>query len=52
MLLEFKAENYRLFRDGFQFSMIPDYAKKDLNYSLLSSHISNEEYYGLCSSVV
>ncbi len=28
MLLEFKAENYRLFRDGFQFSMIPDYAKK------------------------
>ena len=52
MLLEFKAENYRLLRDGFQFSMIPDYAKKDLNYSLLSSHISNKEYYGLCSSVV
>ncbi len=52
MLLEFKTKNYRSFKDGFEFSMIPDNAKKDLKYSILKEVINKKKYYGLCSSIV
>ena len=52
MLLEFKAENYRSFKDEFIFSMIPAPKKRDLVYSILKKKINNKEYSALCSSVI
>lgn len=52
MLLEFKAENYRSFKEELKFSMIPDNAKKELNYSILEEKINRKIYKGLCSSVI
>jgi len=52
MLLEFKAKNYRSFKDEFIFSMIPDSKKKDLEYSILHKNINNKEFKALCSSVI
>ncbi len=52
MLLEFKAQNYRSFKDEFVFSMEADKAKKDLYYSILKESIENKQYNALCSSVI
>ena len=52
MLLEFRAKNYRSFKDEFVFSLIPDTGKKDLEYSILQKNINGKEYKALCSSIV
>ena len=52
MLLEFRAKNYRSFKDEFVFSLIPDTGKKDLEYSILHKNINGKQYKALCSSIV
>ena len=52
MLLEFRAKNYRSFKDEFVFSMIPAAKQKDLSYSVLKKNAGGREYKALCSSVV
>ena len=52
MLLEFKAENYRSFKDEFVFKMEPSPKKKDLLYSLLKQKIEKKTYTALCSSII
>lgn len=52
MLLEFRAENYRSFKDELFFSMYPDNSKKELCYSFLKENVQEKEYSGLCSSVI
>ena len=52
MLLEFRAKNYRSFKDEFVFSLIPDTGKKDLEYSILQKNINGKEYILLLSMVL
>lgn len=52
MLLEFKAKNYRSFKDELVFSMVPAAKQKDLGYSVLRKKAGGREYKALCSSVV
>lgn len=52
MLLEFKAKNYKSFKDEFIFSMIPAPKQKGLDYSILNQKIGSKEYKGLCSAVI
>lgn len=52
MLLEFKAKNYRSFRDEMFFSMIPAPKQKDLEYSIQKEKIGSNEYKALSSAVI
>lgn len=52
MLLEFKAKNYKSFRDELVFSMEPAPKQKGLDYSILKKMISKKEYKALSSAVV
>lgn len=52
MLLEFKAKNYKSFKDELVFSMIPAPKQTGLNYSILKHKIGKKEYKGLSSSVI
>lgn len=52
MLLEFKSKNYRSFKDGFVFSLEPDCAKKELEYSILYKELVRKKYRALSSSVI
>lgn len=52
MLLEFRAKNYKSFKDELVFSMIPAPKQKGLDYSILSEKIRKKEYKGLSSAVV
>lgn len=52
MLLEFKIKNYKSFLEENTFSMTKAPKQSDLNYSLLHETIDNEEYIGLCTSVI
>jgi len=52
MLLEFRAKNYKSFKDELVFSMTPAPKQTDLNYSILKEKIGLIEYRGLSSAVV
>ena len=52
MLLEFKAKNYKSFKNEIFFSMIPAPKQKGLDYSVLRKEINNKLYKGLSSSVI
>ena len=52
MLLEFRATNYKSFKDELVFSMVPAKKQKDLEYSILHEKIGRKTYKGLCSAVI
>ncbi len=52
MLINFKAENFKSFRDGFNFKMTPEKRMNELKYSLLSESIRNQNVQTLSVSVV
>ncbi|MFA5513600.1 MAG: ATP-binding protein [Sphaerochaetaceae bacterium] len=52
MLLEFKMENYKSFRDECVFSMKVAPKQKGLDYSILTEMVGNKEYKGVCSAVI
>lgn len=52
MLLEFKAKNYKSFKEELVFSMIPAPKQKGLDYSVQHSKVGKKEYKGLCSAVI
>jgi AAA15 family ATPase/GTPase len=52
MLLEFKATNYKSFKEELVFSLVPAPKQKGLDYSLLKVHAGKKSYSGLCSAVI
>ncbi len=52
MLLEFRAKNYKSFRDELVFYLLPAPKQTGLDYSLLNTKIGSDEYKCLCSAVI
>ena len=52
MLLEFKAANYKSFKDELIFSMTPAPKQKGLDYSILHEKVENQTYKGLSSAII
>lgn len=52
MLLEFRATNYKSFKDELVFSLVPAPKQKGLDYSVLEAQIEKKTYKGLCSAVI
>ncbi len=52
MLLEFRAKNYKSFKDELVFSLIPAPKQSGLDYSILTKEINNKKYKAICSSVI
>ena len=52
MLLEFKAINYKSFKEELAFSLIPAPKQKGLDFSILNDKIGSKSYKGLCSAVI
>ena len=52
MLLEFRASNYKSFKDEMVFSLIPVKNQKGLSYSILKETVHKKTYKGLCSAVI
>ena len=52
MLLEFKASNYKSFKDELVFSLIPAPKQKGLDYSVQEETIEKRTYKSLCSAVI
>ena len=52
MLYEFRASNFKSFRDEFVFSMMPAPKQKGLDYSLLKEKIGRKTAKALCSAVI
>ena len=52
MLINFVADNFKSFRDGFSFNMSPEKRMNELQYSLLSETINNKTVQTLSASVV
>lgn len=52
MLLEFRAGNYKSFRDEFVFSMAPAPKQKGLDYSILEERIGSKAHKALSTAVI
>lgn len=52
MLLNFSCDNFKCFRDGFNFNMTAENRMKDLSYSLLKEEIDGRKINGLSTSVI
>lgn len=52
MLLNFSCDNFKSFRDGFQFNMIPEKRMTELDYSILKEEIAGQKETGLSASVI
>lgn len=52
MLLNFACDNFKSFRDGFQFNMIPEKRMTELDYSILAEKIAGQKETGLSASVI
>lgn len=52
MLLEFKAANYKSFKDELNFSLIPAPKQKGLDYSIFQERIGTRTYKSLCSAII
>ena len=51
MLLEFKAKNYKSFKEELIFSLVPAPKQKGLDYSILEEKIGRKTYKGLSTAV-
>lgn len=52
MLLEFRATNYKSFKEELTFSLMPAPKQKGLEYSVLEETIKKKTYKGLCTAVI
>lgn len=52
MLLNFTCENFKSFRDGFQFNMVPEKRMNELAYSILSEEIAGRKETALSASAI
>lgn len=52
MLLEFRAKNYKTFKDELVFSMAPMSRQKGLEYSILKENAGQKSVEALCSAVI
>nr|WP_325204480.1 ATP-binding protein [uncultured Oscillibacter sp.] len=52
MLLKFRCDNFKAFRDGFEFNMVPEKRMTELNYSILKEQIGKRKVNALSSSVI
>ena len=52
MLLNFSCDNFKSFRDGFQFNMIPEKRMTELSYSILTEKIAGQKETALSASVI
>jgi len=52
MLLEFKAKNYKSFKEELVFSLVPAPKQKGLDYSILEEKIGRKIYKGLSTAVI
>lgn len=52
MLLEFKAKNYKSFKEELVFSLVPAPKQKGLDYSILEEKIGRKTYKGLSTAVI
>lgn len=52
MLLNFSCNNFKSFKDGFSFNMIPEARMKELDYSILSDAIGKKKEKALSASVI
>ena len=52
MLLNFTCDNFKSFRDGFQFNMVPEKRMTELHYSILSEEIARKKEKALSASVI
>ena len=52
MLLEFRASNFKSFKEELVFSLIPAAKQKGLDYSILTKKIGKKTYKAICSSVI
>lgn len=52
MLLSFKCDNFKSFRKGFEFNMIPEKRMSELSYSILREQVADREESGLSASVI
>lgn len=52
MLLKFSCDNFKAFRNGFDFNMVPEKRMTELNYSLLKERIGKQTVSALSASVI
>ena len=52
MLLNFSCDNFKSFKDGFSFNMIPEKRMTELDYSIISENIDKKKERGLSASVI
>lgn len=52
MLLNFKCNNFKSFKDGFDFQMKPENRMTELYYSILTEKIMKKDIHALSASVV
>lgn len=52
MLLNFSCNNFKSFKDGFVFNMIPEKRMTELDYSILCEKIADKEINALSASVI
>lgn len=52
MLLNFTCKNFKSFRNGFYFNMVPEKRMKELDYSILSERIGKKDEKALSASVI
>lgn len=52
MLLNFSCDNFKAFRNGFQFNLIPEKRLTELDYSILKEEIAGKNETGLSASVI
>lgn len=52
MLLNFSCTNFKSFKDGFQFNMIPEKRMTELDYSILTEETAGQKESGLSASVI
>lgn len=52
MLLNFSCDNFKSFKDGFQFNMIPEKRMTELDYSILTEETAGQKESGLSVSVI
>ena len=52
MLLKFNCNNFKSFKDGFEFNMIPEKRMTELDYSILKEEVAGKQETGLSASVV
>ena len=52
VLLNFSCDNFKSFRDGFQFNMVPERRMKELEYSVIRETVGRKKEAGLSASVI